>query len=334
MYDATNIYVLVNVTDNTPNNPNVADAANYWKNDAVELFFDIGNTKTGSYGANHFHYGLDWSKGSIIEANGKSIAGITTGQTNKAGPLGYIMEYSIPWTTLGLGTAPGAGTYMGFDVNIDDNAAGGARTNQLGWNDATFTDWNNPSKFGTLQFANCNPLPVALIDFNAVKQGAGALVAWFTTNEQNSAYFIVEKSTNGTSFEPIGKVTARGNSASFLGYSFTDPSIASGVTYYRLAQYDINGTVYYSIIKTVVKDGLTGVHVVPNPNNGIFIVTLDNASEVKSRVTVLNALGQVVYTNESTDNLRNVDISALASGIYYLQVSSNEATIAQKMIKE
>jgi hypothetical protein len=180
---------------------------------------------------------------------------------------------------------------------------------------------------------NC-PAPVQLLDFNAERQGAGALLTWSTANEQNSSHYIIEKSTDGISFQSIGKVKAAGNSSTVLNYSFVDPSVSTGITYYRIVEYDINGAAEYSTIKTVSKDG-ANVQVVPNPNNGTFVVTLDNSGDLTSHIKILNSLGQVVFERtETVENLINVDISSLASGIYYLQVSTGEETIVKKIVKE
>ncbi|MDB5256950.1 MAG: hypothetical protein JWM14_1645 [Chitinophagaceae bacterium] len=182
--------------------------------------------------------------------------------------------------------------------------------------------------------ADC-ALPVELTDFNATRKGSGALLTWGTASELNSVYFSVEKSLDGTSFSPIGKVNAAGNSSSLKRYDFTDPSIASGLTYYRLAQYDVDGTVHYSQIRALHKDGVGEVEIVPNPSNGVFVVTVNSVGDVKSRVVVLNVLGQVVYEEgKSTANYRNVDISNLASGTYYLQVSTAEDMVVKKVIKD
>jgi hypothetical protein len=181
---------------------------------------------------------------------------------------------------------------------------------------------------------NCT-LPVDLLDFNAVKKGQGALLTWETTGEKNSSYFIVEKSLDGVHFSSIGKVDAVGNSSTLQGYSFVDPSITAGITYYRLAEYDVDGTVHYSVIKVVSKEGITGIQIVPNPNNGIFAIILNNTGDVTSQVSVLNSLGQVVFVGaETKDNLMNVDISQLAAGVYYLQVITDEDKIVKKIVKE
>jgi hypothetical protein len=182
--------------------------------------------------------------------------------------------------------------------------------------------------------ADC-ALPVELTDFNAQRKGTGAQLTWGTASEFNSAYFIVEKSLDGTSFSSIGRVNAAGNSSSLRRYAFTDPSIANGITYYRLAQYDIDGTVHYSQIRALYKDGIGEVEIIPNPNNGVFVITLSNVGDVKSSIIVLNVLSQIVYeSGESSSNYRNVDISNLPAGTYYVQVSTPEETVVKKVIKD
>jgi hypothetical protein len=178
-------------------------------------------------------------------------------------------------------------------------------------------------------------LPVEFTDFNVVKHGQGALLTWGTAMEKNSSHYIIEKSSDGISFSPIGEVKAAGNSSDILNYTFTDPTLAAGNTYYRIAQYDLDGTVYYSEVKAVSKDNATDILVVPNPNNGSFVIILNGTGDTETRVSLLNALGQIVYvSNGFTGNFHNVDISDLASGIYYLQINVDEDTFVKKVLKE
>jgi hypothetical protein len=182
--------------------------------------------------------------------------------------------------------------------------------------------------------ADC-ALPVELTDFNAVRKGTGALLTWGTASEFNSAYFMVEKSLDGTTFSSIGRVTAAGNSSSLRNYTFTDPTVTNGITYYRLAQYDIDGTVHYSQIRALYKDGIGEVEIIPNPNNGVFVITLSNVGDVKSSIIVLNVLSQIVYeSGASSSNYRNIDISNLPAGTYYVQVSTQEETVVKKVVKD
>ena len=107
------------------------------------------------------------------------------------------------------------------------------------------------------------------------------------------------------------------------------------ITYYRLAEYDIDGSVHFSEVKSVSQAGEIYVEVIPNPNNGTFVISRDNISEMKPRVSIVNSIGQEVYmTNEISTNLQNIDISYLSSGVYYLQVSTQEGKIVKKIVKE
>ncbi len=181
---------------------------------------------------------------------------------------------------------------------------------------------------------NCS-LPATLLNFNAVKQGSGALLTWATTMEAATSHFILEKSTDGISFSPIGTIPAAGNSSVLLNYSYSDPFISSGITYYRLVQYDLDGTAYYSEIKAVAKESQTSIQVLPNPNDGRFVLLIENAEGLSTQATVLNSLGQIVYEGaEEISSQRQMDISALASGIYYLQLRTPEGTTVNKIVKE
>jgi hypothetical protein len=77
--------------------------------------------------------------------------------------------------------------------------------------------------------------------------------------------------------------------------------------------------------------------VYPNPAaNQVFVeLTLSNTSDVN--IAVLNNLGQVVIRQtESNVQVMNasVDVSALPAGIYMIQISSDNASTAQKLIVE
>jgi hypothetical protein len=99
------------------------------------------------------------------------------------------------------------------------------------------------------------PLPVFLLSFmaKAVNEPGGPIVVcqWKTGNEENSAYFQVERSSDGRHFIPIATIKASGNSASVIDYNYTDHAPLSGLCYYRLKMVDMDGSVAYSSIIAV-----------------------------------------------------------------------------------
>jgi len=78
-------------------------------------------------------------------------------------------------------------------------------------------------------------------------------------------------------------------------------------------------------------------NVFPNPNNGVFTIELNNVKADDYIISVLNVLGQQVYTSTkeiSTISSERIDLSDLDKGIYILEVSNSEATISEKIIIE
>lgn len=151
MYDANNLYVLVNVIDDNLSN----DGGNHWENDGVEIYIDLGNDKSGAYGANDFQYTFVYNNAPTVIANRPAaLTGVVFAQSVTA--QGYQMEIRFPWTT--LGGVPAANDLIGFDVMINDEDAGGARDHRLAWHDGTYSAFNNTALFGTQKIISCDPL--------------------------------------------------------------------------------------------------------------------------------------------------------------------------------
>ena len=75
LYDATNLYLLVTVSDETLIN----DSGTSWYfDDGVELFVDGDHSQGASYDANDFQFGVRWSDGNTIIA-GANSAPVPTG---------------------------------------------------------------------------------------------------------------------------------------------------------------------------------------------------------------------------------------------------------------
>jgi hypothetical protein len=75
---------------------------------------------------------------------------------------------------------------------------------------------------------------------------------WTTAIESDLQDFVVERSADGTTFLPVGRVTAKG---SYSEYAFTDNSPLdvdmSRTFYYRLKMVDRSGAFQYSEVRTV-----------------------------------------------------------------------------------
>ena len=104
------------------------------------------------------------------------------------------------------------------------------------------------------ELGSAGALPVTLTRFDAVRQGAGALLSWATASEASCRGFEVQVSADGATFHPVGFVPAAAPSSSAPhSYRFEDtPPLGRSVTlYYRLRQVDLDGTAAYYGPRTV-----------------------------------------------------------------------------------
>jgi hypothetical protein len=77
------------------------------------------------------------------------------------------------------------------------------------------------------------------------------------------------------------------------------------------------------------------IQVTPNPSNGIITIDIAFAKENQSEVIIYNSLGEVVKVidNALISNAKyTVDLHDEASGIYFVTVKSENATITKKFI--
>lgn len=66
----------------------------------------------------------------------------------------------------------------------------------------------------------------------------------------------------------------------------------------------------------------------PNPSKGKFVV------EASGDLTVMNVLGTTVHTQTLTEGAKEVDLTAMPTGIYFFQVVSNGTVLTKRLIKE
>ncbi|CAG5079237.1 proprotein convertase P-domain-containing protein [Parvicella tangerina] len=94
-------------------------------------------------------------------------------------------------------------------------------------------------------------LPVELLYFEAVRKDFAVDLVWETASEINNDKFVVMRSVNGESYKPIGEVKGQGNSSVLNKYTFTDMNPQIGDNYYRIYQYDFDGSFDKSEVKLV-----------------------------------------------------------------------------------
>ncbi len=165
-----------------------------------------------------------------------------------------------------------------------------------------------------------SPLPVELILFDAIAQGAEVVIRWATASEINNDFFTVERSVSAETWESISYKEGAGNSSSRIDYQEIDKFPYPGVSYYRIKQTDFDGTISYSDVKRVELDEIFLFKVFPNPTEGVFQfssgLNLDGAE-----ILVYNLLGQRLPAQiESERNNAHIELVDVPDGIYLLKI--------------
>jgi hypothetical protein len=196
------------------------------------------------------------------------------------------------------------------------------------------------SSFSTFYFGSnaLITLPVNLLTFTGSLQADNtALLKWETTNEINTSEFIVERSLDGHSFQPIGTVVAVGNSGTNNKYSFIDYNASrqsSSVIYYHLKMVDKDGSYTFSDIVTITLPVTTSrVSLYPNPAAHEVNVTITTAIDGKIKWQLIDNTGRTVSQSSVVVKRGNnnvvINLNRLSSGTYFLIVSG--ADIDQKV---
>jgi len=176
----------------------------------------------------------------------------------------------------------------------------------------------------------CALLPIELLFFNGTAQNGEVLLSWQTASEENNDYFQMEHSTDGSHFQPIGKVAGRGTTTTPHKYAFRHTRPTAGANYYRFKQVDFDGKFSYSPIVHVEIGVGAIVEVFPNPTTSLAILKGDLA-EGTARLLDINGRPLI---EKQLPNGRTFDLSPFPAGIYLLEVVIGSEKIVKRVVKE
>ncbi len=191
---------------------------------------------------------------------------------------------------------------------------------------------------------NQKPLPVELISFTAAPRNRDGLLNWATASEKNSAYFAIERSSDGQRWTEKGKVDALGTSTQRHNYNFVDRNAANAgdTWYYRLRQVDTDGTTTYSNVELVrfnTPKLTLALAAYPVPLQ--TWVNLDITAPITGplAVTLIDATGRTVLTRELAAtaglNTWRLDVpTSLAAGTYVLRATLGTESVSKRVTRE
>jgi hypothetical protein len=234
-------------------------------------------------------------------------------------------------------------TYTGSSFQVTDYTPGPGspttRSFSVGENESTLVNfslnfcdfyyspgWNISSMATTIGSLNaCLILPVSLNSFSYTINDKKVNLTWEIASENNNKEFIVERSANGTDFQPIGHLPGAGNSSVTKQYGFTDNS-PGYINYYRLTQLDFDGRSNQSKILYVKVPKASPLQLIQT------IVNTDLRYQVspgfnESSLEIYDMNGRTLYKAASRQGTQHINLSGWAVGKYLMRLITNDGQI-------
>ncbi len=182
-------------------------------------------------------------------------------------------------------------------------------------------------------------LPVEMIYFRGeVDDKRNAQIQWKTASENHTSHFQVMRSHDAIKYDLVGSVSAQ-NIVTGGEYRLNDSQkLETGVTYYKLVQFDLNGSSKeYDPVAIVAKASIEDVTILPNPVNDEVSVFFNATKSGQANMVITNMLGQVVV-DKSIDitnggNSLQFDFSEFQKGLYFGRIYMDNDVVSLKFIK-
>lgn len=289
-------------------------------------------------------------------------------QVLKNGTSGPVMTASAVGRTWMLSeeTVGGSDATLTFQWDTGDELSLFDRTNSGITHHLSGSLWDNPSVYAPATnisattwtqtragFTSFSPfvvrdlnidLPVELLNFDAKRISISQVnLDWSTASETNNQGFEVERMLdNEVEFTKVAWVDGNETTVNTSYYNLEDENGFTGVSYYRLKQLDVDGTISYSDIKAV--EGWEGVSdiidVFPNPVNDYINIRLSSASTAKeASIHIFDNKGSLILSKRFTISNNKVlqinGLAQLADALYMMKITTkNGETFSHKFVKE
>ncbi|MCF2491459.1 T9SS type A sorting domain-containing protein [Dyadobacter sp. CY347] len=173
--------------------------------------------------------------------------------------------------------------------------------------------------------ATSAPLPVTLISFTASTESGLGHLRWTTAEETNTDYFEIERSTNASDWNVIGRQAAAGDSKARLDYTFTDKAPMPGKNYYRLKMMDRDKTFAFSKIQIVnVGEAAEFLTMFPNPVSKTLYFKDIDLQKIEA-VSINDRVGKQVFGSDKTFT-GSINVSLLQNGLYIVRVRLSDGS--------
>ncbi|EMR02588.1 T9SS-dependent choice-of-anchor J family protein [Cesiribacter andamanensis] len=246
---------------------------------------------------------------------------------------------------------PTAGDWRRERLSLNNYRSGQLLIKFVGTN-----DYGNNLYLDNIFVSGASPeaAPVQLKKFTAAATTEGVELQWLTASEENYESFILERSADGSSFEPIAQLPAKKKNSTGASYKQLDTDPLTATAYYRLQILRSSGlnALYSQTISikgnnsstkartgsiTATENGLFRLRgLYPNPSHGTFALQYEAKKAGPLQIQLINMLGQVLHEQPAScqqgQNQTTVHTSGLAKGLYYVLLHTPDGTLKEKVL--
>lgn len=173
---------------------------------------------------------------------------------------------------------------------------------------------------------DCSVLPISIIDLKATVQPRSILLNWVAQDAAATDHFIVERSVDGRSFEPIGNGPAVLSGGGTTDHTFLDTAPAEGMNFYRIVAVGADGAVTYTnVVSALYHPQERTLVAIPNPAHStvqfhLAALPLNESIEIR----VMDASGRVVseerHLSITADTMISLSVDHLTKGYYMVKM--------------
>lgn len=182
-------------------------------------------------------------------------------------------------------------------------------------------------------------LPVTLISWSASSlSNDQASLTWQASNAVNFDHYVVQRSTDGVTFQDVHTTPAGESSAANVkNYSYTDTYSYEGMVYYRLLMVDLDGRTDYSrIISLQMHEGPQSVRIFPTVvNNDLFVETNQSLSGVRFELYDMSGVRLRSKDWSLLTGRQQVDVKGsgiLPAGAYIARLTDGHKVLVKQVI--
>ncbi len=187
-------------------------------------------------------------------------------------------------------------------------------------------------------------LPVNIVSFTGNINNKLVQLNWQTSQENNSSYFEVQRSSNGSNFESISTITAKGNIGTISSYQEKDDLFfyTGNIVYYRLKMVDTDGKFKFSKVLMIKLNNATSINILkawplPFSLQLTAAYSSDVSGEIKINLTNMNGSMVAASSAKVQKGYNNISINqaqTIPSGTYLLTITTNGKSETIKVVKQ